>query len=157
MSCPSTRVRTVTVLRGVTEPRPLMYKLKPVFFVSCAITGTMGTAEPCPFLAEGDWPRETKRYAPMAIKQTTNSRIPQRLRDRGGGGFDTESFFASGVNVIVLASHKKFLVSSSAHACLNDLLLCCQCIVSATGTWDWCLSSGLCFSKVFNYIDGTQG
>src|SRR5512136_598548 len=99
MSCPSTRVLTVTVLRGVTEPRPLIYRLKSAFFAFSAITGTMGVTGRCPFLAERDWPMEKKMYAPMAIRQTISSTTPQRLRNRGGDvGFDPSYFFISGVD-----------------------------------------------------------
>ena len=87
ISSPSTRLLTVTVLSGVTEPRPLRYTGTSPCRAATATTGTPrggGAAA----RAARDWASPsfiTSTYAATARRQTTSSAAHQRLRpvDRG--------------------------------------------------------------------------
>ena len=96
MSCPSTLVLTVTVLSGVTEPSPVMYTWKLVFFACAPITGIAGgrALRSCPVLRGWVLPVLTRRaYVPLARTQTIKSRTHPRLKSAASRLFSTTAFF----------------------------------------------------------------
>src|SRR5207302_6807994 len=107
VSSPSTRLLTVTVLSGVTEPRPLRYTPTSPCRAGTATTGTpRGGAAAA--RAARDWASPdlmTSAYAAPPRRQTASSAVHQRLRPADRGVARPGSFPVASVSMISLVEH----------------------------------------------------